>query len=285
MAYLNLDLDYFTHPKTLRLMSVLGGAASIYPVKLWCYVGRYHVDGKLPQYTEHELENIVGWDGEQGKLISELLRLKFLDQTSDGYKIHDWCDHSRHLEVFKKRAKSAAKKRWDNYASSIAQAQLKQSQDAASAMREGCSYPNLTKPLLTKPNQAKPTEENPPPAAATLPPPGGLVEVPKVVRVQMQDLVALWNQIPGVSPMRETTGAVKVRLAARLKEYPDMEWWKTLFARVQQSDFLCGRKTDFAASLDWVLGPKNLAKLKAGNYDNRQSANGYDSLREAFVNA
>lgn len=106
-----------------------------------------------------------------------------------------------------------------------------------------------------------------------------------VVGVQVQDLVALWNQIPGVTPMREATGAVKVRMEARLKEYPDMEWWKTLFARVQQSDFLCGRKTDFAASLDWVLGPKNLAKLKAGNYDNRQSANGYDALREAFVNA
>lgn len=69
--------------------------------------------------------------------------------------------------------------------------------------------------------------------------------------------------------MRILSGPIRERIKSRLREHPDRDWWEMLFGIVMASDFLSGRKTDFAASLDWVLGPKNLSKILAGNYENR----------------
>lgn len=85
----------------------------------------------------------------------------------------------------------------------------------------------------------------------------------------LERVVEVWNVIPGVGQAKSVTGPIRERVCTRLKEHPDLEWWRTLFDRVKASDFLCGRKTDFAVTLDWILGPKNLAKLMNGNYDNR----------------
>lgn len=85
----------------------------------------------------------------------------------------------------------------------------------------------------------------------------------------LERVVEVWNVIPGVVQAKSVTGPIRDRVNTRLKEHPDVEWWHTLFDRVKASDFLCGRKTDFSLTLDWILGPKNLAKLWNGNYDNR----------------
>ena len=82
-------------------------------------------------------------------------------------------------------------------------------------------------------------------------------------------IVEVWNMTPRLVPAKSVTGPILKRVKLRLAEHPEVEWWDALFTRVSASDFLTGRKTDFAATLDWVLGPKNLAKIEAGNYDNR----------------
>jgi len=91
-----------------------------------------------------------------------------------------------------------------------------------------------------------------------------------------------WNAIPGIIPAQSITGPIKKRLAARIREHPDGGWWVALFARVRASEFLTGRsKTEFAATLDWVLGPKNLAKIEAGNYDTRKKhSNVVDGIQD-----
>lgn len=94
-------------------------------------------------------------------------------------------------------------------------------------------------------------------------------ESPLPPQDELGGIVDRWNAIPGVIPMQSVSGPIRTRLLARLREHPSLPWWEEIFARVSASDFLTGRKTDFAASLDWVLGPKNLAKLLAGNYDSR----------------
>lgn len=43
-----------------------------------------------------------------------------------------------------------------------------------------------------------------------------------------------------------------------------------VFKKVEQSDFLTGRKTDWhGCSFDWILKPANWQKINEGNYDNR----------------
>lgn len=120
MPYLNLDLDYFSHPKVMRLVGLLGPEYVALPIKLWCYVGKHHcADGALVSYSNAEVEAAVGWSGESGKMVEAMLKVGLLDQRDNGYLVHDWMDHAGHLVAFKKRAKSAAKKRWRKLATSI----------------------------------------------------------------------------------------------------------------------------------------------------------------------
>lgn len=91
-----------------------------------------------------------------------------------------------------------------------------------------------------------------------------------------------WNGIPGVKSCKKLGKTIRDRIQARLNEYPSQDWWTELLQQVRASDFLCGRTSGkdgpFQASLDWILGPKNLDKLLAGNYDPVVS-NGHDPGR------
>jgi hypothetical protein len=97
-----------------------------------------------------------------------------------------------------------------------------------------------------------------------------------------EQVMCLWN-LKSAAQCKKLGGPIRVRVRNHLKQHPNEAWWIELFDRVQRSDFLSGRAKDFIATLDWVLGPKNLAKIEAGNYDNRQAGSGYDAMMEAFV--
>lgn len=90
----------------------------------------------------------------------------------------------------------------------------------------------------------------------------------------VSEVVSLWNSIPGLAQARSITGPIEKSITRRIHEHPSIEWFTEIFQRVSVSDFLSGRKSDFAATIDWVLGPKNLAKILNGNYDNRTSNRG-----------
>lgn len=114
MAYLNLDLNFLEHPKTLRLNSAIGKDSEIYPIRLWIYCGKYHPDnGKLDGYTNTEIEAIVKWSGEKGTLVAALIKFKFLLKTEKGYKVKDWEDHEGHFFALRERAKAGAMARWN----------------------------------------------------------------------------------------------------------------------------------------------------------------------------
>lgn len=149
MPYLNLDLDYFSHPKVVRLVGLLGQEAFVVPIRLWTYAGKHHAErGLLEGYSKHELEAAMSWSGEKDICVDALLKVGLLEEIKNGFKIHDWKDHAGHLSAFKRRAKSAAKKRWSNYATSIAKSKT-------------TNAPNLSSPLLTVPLQEDKKEETP----------------------------------------------------------------------------------------------------------------------------
>lgn len=52
--------------------------------------------------------------------------------------------------------------------------------------------------------------------------------------------------------------------------------FQAFFEKVEQSDFLSGRKTEWKAGFDWIIKPQNLIKIIEGNYDNQSKpATGY----------
>jgi hypothetical protein len=135
------------------------------------------------------------------------------------------------------------------------------------------SPPNLTRPNLTNlTNLTGPNQPTEPTSSALAAP--SLIET----------LVDLWNLIPGVIKAKAVTGPIRKRLLARIEEHPDLVWWTTYFDRIRDSEFLTGRsKVDFAATLDWVIGPKNMAKILNGNYDGRVKAPQEESVIEKFL--
>jgi hypothetical protein len=117
---------------------------------------------------------------------------------------------------------------------------------------------------IPEPEPEPEPEQHPP-----LPPQGEAAGV--CISVSSGDIQQRWNAIPGVKASKAMGETIRQRLETRIKEHPRTEWWDNVFQRVQASDFLCGRingnKEPFHVSLDWILGPKNLDKLLAGNYD------------------
>jgi len=145
MPSINLDLNYFDHPKTKRLVGLLGRGADVLPVRVWCACGRHYSDsGKLTGLTAQEIESQVGWWGLPGKMIAAMVQVGFLEGNDVlGYSVHDWLDHSGHLAVYRARAKAAAQARWGkgkNHASSNASS-IKAD---ASSMPDDCNLPDAS---------------------------------------------------------------------------------------------------------------------------------------------
>jgi hypothetical protein len=168
MPNINLDCDYFDHPKTRRLIGLLGRGAAELPIRLWTYCGKFHAEsGSLTGHSAQEIESIVGWWGKSGEMVEAMVKVGFLDRSDDGvFIIHDFKSTQGHISVLKERAKIAAEARWEKMrsnATSIAQASSKQSPI----------------PSLTSPDQTKTKNNNPP-----LPPPGDwwLAEIPDDLR-------------------------------------------------------------------------------------------------------
>jgi len=54
-----------------------------------------------------------------------------------------------------------------------------------------------------------------------------------------------------------------------------MDYFRRLFVYIRNSDFLMGRVTDrqgksFMASLDWIVLPRNFAKIIEGRYHDKK---------------
>ena len=113
MPYLNLDLDYFDHPKTLILISILGHGSAELPIRLWSYCGKFTPkDGILGAHSYKEIEAILKWHGKPGKAVGALIRSGYLGRRGKTYFAHDWKNHQGHIFAIKKRNQKIARKRW-----------------------------------------------------------------------------------------------------------------------------------------------------------------------------
>lgn len=136
MPSLNLDLNYFDHVKTIRLVARLGPGSDVLPIRLWAWVGSHQPETGYLALLEAELEHVCRWWGEKGAMVSAMMEIGFIKKRGAIYEVNDWLDHSGHLAAFKKRAQKAARKRWgikrkSSNATSIAKHKPKQSPSRA----------------------------------------------------------------------------------------------------------------------------------------------------------
>lgn len=163
MACLNIDLNYFDHPKTTALVDLLGRGAELLPLKLWAYCGRFHAkSGRITNLSPEKIEAKLGWWGKPGKAIEAMVDAGFVREVNGAYEAHDWLEHQGHIAAFNLRAKQAAQARWEKIgyedASSIA---------SSNAPSNALTIP--TKPTNKKPLVASPPKEVSAPSPDTKP--------------------------------------------------------------------------------------------------------------------
>jgi len=135
MPYLNLDPNYFDHPKTRRLVGILGPMADVFPIRLWAYCARVHPsDGSMKGYSDIEIEGIIRWSGTPKIAIQAMTAVGFIKHTKRGYFCIDWLQHEGHLEAFRRRGIEAANARWTRYATSNATSNAKKNLSNAPAV-------------------------------------------------------------------------------------------------------------------------------------------------------
>lgn len=97
-----------------------------------------------------------------------------------------------------------------------------------------------------------------------------------LVRRAYHDALPELPQIRDWSERRQQK--LNARIAERLKAgkpADQVDYWRELFGKVAQSDFLTGRRTDWRCpGLEWLLEPRNFAKVIEGAFDNHRANGG-----------
>lgn len=112
---IRLSVDFFDHPKTMKLLRSMGMDALICLQRLWCFAGKYRPDGTLSDMEEIDIEFAARWTGEHGEFVSGMVKLKWIDCADGVYILHDWHDHNGfavHAKEREDQARKAAEKRW-----------------------------------------------------------------------------------------------------------------------------------------------------------------------------
>lgn len=80
------------------------------------------------------------------------------------------------------------------------------------------------------------------------------------------------------------TDARKKAIKARTNILKSKEDWLAFFQKVNASDFLNGRKTDWkVTSIDWILKSANFTKIYEGSYDNETKTEAPKPKRKHFI--
>lgn len=107
------------------------------------------------------------------------------------------------------------------------------------------------------------------------------------------EIIALYHELLPTCPRVLTwTGTRETQLRSRWREMAitknaqlggystqadGLEWWRRFFSHCAKSAFLTGQTQprpghpQFTASLEWIVGPKNFAKILEGNYHREQA--------------
>ncbi|MCA1989494.1 MAG: hypothetical protein LDL07_10185 [Desulfarculus sp.] len=98
----------------------------------------------------------------------------------------------------------------------------------------------------------------------------------KTQAVPHSEIIALYHEVlPELPRVATWPPHRKALLRARCREdsaRADPEWWRRFFSeQVRGSPFLMGQVRDFKADLEWLLSPKNFAKVLDGRYLDRSN--------------
>jgi len=112
----------------------------------------------------------------------------------------------------------------------------------------------------------------------SLSPPPKKAKSPPAALEGVAEAFSMYNETAariGLPQAQRLNQSREKKLAARLRDAGGLEGWAAAMDKLAASDFCSGRKTDFKASLDFLLQESSFTKLMEGNYDNGYRRNGY----------
>ena len=92
---------------------------------------------------------------------------------------------------------------------------------------------------------------------------------------EVLSLVNIWNEHCGVLPkVSKVSLRRKTQIKQRLKEESDLEYWKQVVQKIEESNFCQGKnERGWRADFDFFLKPGTHISAMEGKYDNRQKQN------------
>lgn len=106
----------------------------------------------------------------------------------------------------------------------------------------------------------------------------GLSAVADPPSLPVSNLVKLWADLaPGQPQVKVLTTSRKKHAQARLREHPDLDYWREVIRRLIASPFCRGANDrGWRADFDFLIKPDTHAKALEGKYDEATAADGID---------
>lgn len=148
-----LSIGLFTHPKFLKLKRRLGETGALSYIVLLSFTAQHRPTGDLGRMDADDIAIAAQWNGDPEAFLSCLVTLGLLDETDEGYIVHDWQEHNPWAvgaPVRSEKARKAADARWkgDNCNSDAGNAL---SMPQALPQASSSNAPLLSSPLPTYP--------------------------------------------------------------------------------------------------------------------------------------
>lgn len=275
MADFRVKDDFLDHPKTKKLVRLLGDRAVLCLLRLWGHATRNKWTGELTNMDTDDIEIASNWDDERGLFVQTLLKVGFLDEGQGFYILHDWEDHNGYAAKTgerKEQAQNAAAKRWEGKRANAQSANQQCSEHESVLLKDAGSNAPLPLPL-----------PDPLPDPEPLPEPEKKTGSDEPVRQEAKPpddcphhaIVDLYHEIlPELPRVRVWGKDQQAQLKARWREdkaRQNLDWWQEYFQDVCEMDFLMGRseKPWTGCNLAWLTGAKNMPKVLNGQYHNR----------------
>lgn len=112
---IRIKIGIFAHRKTKKLRRALGDGAFVALLTLWGAAANSRPDGVLRGMSVEDIALDADWGGDPEEFVSTLVACGWLDETPEGYALHDWAEHQGfvvHSEARSASARKAAEARW-----------------------------------------------------------------------------------------------------------------------------------------------------------------------------
>lgn len=97
---IRLSVDFFQHPKTIKLERRLGMEGVKALLSLWMWAAQNRPDGVLSGLDPEDIEIAAGWirsdpaGSDRPDLVSTLVALRWLDEERGTWRLHEWEIHN-----------------------------------------------------------------------------------------------------------------------------------------------------------------------------------------------